>query len=92
MKFKFRADKDDLLIFIAFAIFLLYIVAIGVVNLSTFASTGELSGLNPFPAFGPDYILDTLGIYVLVLGGLFISVSSYFFEREKGIGFTTEKK
>ena len=30
--------------------------------------------------------------YFLTLGGLFISVSSYFFEREKGFGITTEKK
>ena len=92
MKFKFRADKDDLLIFILFAIFLLYIVALGVANLSSFSHNGELSGLNPLPAFTPDYFLDTLGLYVLCLGGLFISVSSYFFDREKGIGFTTEKK
>ena len=92
MKFKFRMDKDDLTIFIIFAIFLLYIVAIGIVNLTTFAQEGRLSGLNPFPAFSARYIFDTLVIYFLVLGGLFISVSSYFFEREKGFGFTTEKK
>ena len=92
MKFKFRVDKDDLTIFIIFAIFLLYIVAIGIVNLSTFAQYGRLSGFNPLPAFGSDYLIDTLILYVLCLGGLFISVGSYFFEREKGFGITTEKK
>ncbi len=92
MKFKFRADPEDLLMFIMFAIFLLYIVAIGVVNLSTFASEGHLYGLNPFPAFLPKYILSTLVLYLLALGGLFISVSSLFFEREKGFGITTDKK
>ena len=92
MKFKFRVDKDDLKIFIIFAIFLLYIVAIGIVNLSTFAQEGHLAGINPFPAFGPDYIMETLLIYLLCLGGLFISVNSYIFDSEKGFGFTTEKK
>ena len=63
MKFKLRVDPDDLLIFGVFALFLLYVVAIIVINLSTFAKTGKLFGLNPFPAFGPDYIFITLPIY-----------------------------
>ena len=92
MKFKLRVDSEDLIIFGIFAFFLLYIVAIGVVNIGTFADTGELSGLNPFPAFGPDFIFSTLSIYILALLGIFASVSSLFFEREKGVGLTTEKK
>lgn len=92
MKFKLRADKEDWLIFGGFALFLLYFIAIGVVNLATFAETGTLSGFNPFPAFSPKYISATLVLYFLVLGGIFISVSSYFFEREKGIGIATQKK
>ena len=92
MKFKFRADPEDWLIFIGFAIALLYLVAIAVVNLSSIASTGQLAGFNPFPAFGPDYIFATLMFYFLILAGLFLSVSSYFFEREKGFGITTDKK
>lgn len=92
MKFKFRADPEDLLMFVIFAIFLLYIVAIGVVNLSTFAIEGHLSGLNPFPAFSSEYIFSTIVFYILFLTGLFVSVSSIFFEREKGFGITTDKK
>lgn len=92
MKFKFRADPEDILIFVLFAIFLLYIVCIGVLNLSSFATEGYLFGLNPFPAFGPKYIAATLTFYFLALGGLLVSVSSYFFEREKGFGITTDKK
>ena len=92
MKFKFRADPDDLLIFGIFALFLLYVVALGVVNLHTFAAEGHLSGLNPLPAFGPDYFLSTIFIYFLALLGLFASVSSMFFEREKGFGISAEKK
>lgn len=92
MKLKFRADPEDLLIFGMFAVFLLYIVAIGVVNVHTFATEGHLSGLNPFPAFGPRYLFSTLFLYFLFLLGLFASVSSMFFEREKGFGITTDKK
>ena len=92
MKFKLRADKEDWLMFGAFALFLLYVVAIGVVNLATFAETGTLSGFNPFPAFSAKYISTTLVLYFLMLGGLFMSVSSYFFEREKGFGIATQKK
>ena len=92
MKFKFRADSEDLMIFIVFALFLLYIVAIAVANLHSFSAGEALTGLNPFPAFQPDYIFSTLFLYLLALLGLFASVSSMFFEREKGFGLTTDKK
>ncbi len=92
MKFKFRAEKEDILMFVIFAFFLLYIVAIGIVNLSSFAQTGQFSGLNPFPAFAPHYITATLTFYFIALIGLFVSVSSYFFDREKGFGIATQKK
>ena len=92
MKFKFRADGEDLTIFIIFAIFLLYIVAISVANVSSFSADGHLSGLNPLPAFAPDHIFSTIVLYLVALLGLFASVGSMFFEREKGFGLTTEKK
>ena len=92
MKFKFRADPDDLLIFILFALFLLYIVCIAVGNIHSFATAGHLSGLNPFPAFDPSCIGATIVLYILALLGLFISVNSLFFDREKGFGITTDKK
>ena len=92
MKFKFRIDAEDLLIFGMFALFLLYIVAISVANVHTFATEGELSGLNPFPAFAPNRILSTIALYLVALLGLFASVSSMIFDREKGFGFTTDKK
>ena len=72
MKLKFRADPEDLTIFGIFAVFLLYIVAIGVLNLNSFATEGYLHGLNPFPAFTPRFIAATLTFYVLVLVGLFV--------------------
>ena len=36
MKLKFRADPEDLTIFGIFAVFLLYVVAIGILNLNSF--------------------------------------------------------
>ncbi|MEG1495157.1 MAG: type IV secretory system conjugative DNA transfer family protein [Bacilli bacterium] len=91
MKLKFKADAQDVLIFIIFAIFLLYVVALGVLNLPNLALNGEFYGLNPLSAFEGDKIVTTLVFYLLALGGLFISVSSYFFDREKGFGFSTQK-
>ena len=92
MKLKFRADADDLLIFVIFAIFLLYVVALAVVNLNSFATQGHFAGLNPLPAFAPDLFFSTVVFYIVILLGLFASAGSMFFEREKGFGITTEKK
>ncbi len=91
MKLKFKADASDVVIFILFAIFLLYVVCLAVLNFPELAINGRFFGLNPFPAFAPDRILGTIVFYLLALGGIFMSVSSYFFEREKGFGFGTEK-
>ena len=92
MKFKFRADSQDVLIFVIFAIFLLYVVALGVINIPVLIGEGHFVGLNPLPAFSTDNITVTLVFFLLFLGGIFASVSSYFFEREEGFGFTTSKK
>ena len=92
MKLKFRADAEDLLIFVMFAIFLLYIVAVAVVNLNSFATQGHFAGLNPLPAFAPDLFFATIVFYIVILLALFASAGSMFFEREKGFGITTEKK
>lgn len=92
MKLKFRADPKDVIIFVIFAVFLLYLVAIAVVNLHTFSTEARLSGLNPLPAFAPNLLLPTICFYLLALVGTSMTVSSYFFEREKGFGYTSEKK
>ena len=94
MKLKFRADAEDLLIFVMFLIFLLYVIAIAVVNLNSLATSGDLGvlNLNPLPAFGPDLFFATIEFYIVILFAIFASTSSMFFEREKGFGITTEKK
>ena len=92
MKLKFRADAQDILIFVLFAIFLLYVVALGVVNIPTLAGEGHFAGLNPIPAFYPENITITIVFYILFLAGIFMAAGSYFFEMEKGFGVTTDKK
>ena len=86
MKFKFVASKRDVLRFLIFAGFLLYVVALGVLNIPSLASEGVFYGLNPLEAFSPEYLYYTLLFYFLALGGLFLSVNSYFFEVEEGVG------
>ncbi len=92
MKLKFRAEKKDIVIFVIFCFFLLYLVAIAVLNLHSFAVDGEIWGLNPIPAFYPEFILYTVVFFILTLVALMLACSSYFFEREEGFGITTELK
>jgi|GEM_PF-120009 len=92
MKLKFRADSKDIVIFVIFCVILLYLCAIAVLNLSEFSKYGIFFGLNPFPAFTSEYVFPTLVIFVFALAAIIMSVSSYFFDREKGIGISTDAK
>lgn len=92
MKLKLKAEASDVVIFILFSIFLLYVVCLGVLNFPELALNGHFYGLNPFPAFAPSRLLATLVIYFGMLGGIFATVSSYFFERESGFGFSIGEK
>ena len=83
---KFRVSKEDLIMFIAFCILLLYLCAIAVMNFVTFGAEGHLWGLNPFPAFSSKYIVVTLVLFFAALIMIFTSVSSYIFSKEKGPG------
>ena len=92
MKLKFRADPKDWLIFCLFAIFLLYFIAISVGNVISLVRGVELPGMNPIPAFEGDLFPVTMIIYLGMLIIIFTSVSSYFFDREKGLGFSAAPK
>ena len=87
MKFKITAESKDLYTFGIYAVVLLYLIALAVLNLPYLAAEGEFFGLNPFPAFAPDKIFATLVIYLVCLIGSFLSVQSHFFEFESGVGF-----
>ena len=92
MKLKVVADSKNVKLFIIYAIFLLYIVCIAVLNIPEIASTGSLYGDNiiqsllPFDALIGSRLPVTLMLYIFALGASFFSVQSYFFEFEKGVG------
>ena len=92
MKLKFKAEAKDVLYFVLFSIFLFYLIAVGVGNITSITSTGELVGLNPLPGLSPKNIFGTVVFFLFVIGVIAMLVSSYFFERERGFGFSREKK
>ena len=92
MKLKMRFDKNDMIKFGIYAVILFLMVAVLISNLIVFADSGEFAGLNFFIALSSEYITSTIVIFVLALGGLIFSCKSYFFEFDKGFGFTTQKK
>lgn len=92
MKLRFRADMKDILIFASFCVVLLYFSAITVLNISSMSSYSEIHGLNPLPAFGGEYILPTMVFFTVALIVIISSVTSYFFEMEKGVGVAVGKK
>ena len=85
---KIKVEKKDLIIFIAFCVFLLYLCAIGVLNASSIASEGRFYGFLPFKAFTSRYIGMTFFLFLAALVGIFLAVKSYIFDRDKGFGFT----
>lgn len=89
---KFRIDEKDLKIFGIFCILLLYLCAITILNVHSLTTSGSFYGILPFEAFTPKYIVMTLVLFFVIMLGVLFSVSSHIFEREKGFGFTTEKK
>ena len=92
MKFKLSADPEDWLIFVLMLIVMLYLVAIAVLNFSSLIGTGEFHGLNPIPAFtNTTYLMPTIVFYIVMVLVAFGSVNSYFFDRDKGVGITTQK-
>ena len=84
MKLKLRINSDDIGKLLIFAIVLLYLVAIAVINVGAFIHNTALPGLNPIPAFTSGYFAPTMVFYLIALIGILSSVSSSIFEREKG--------
>ncbi len=92
---KFKIEPKDLLIFCIYCILLLYLCAIAVLNVSSFAQEGKFYGLLPFKAFTGSYLPLTLFLFIASLVAIFASVSSYIFKREKGshgIGLIIKEK
>ena len=89
---KFKAEPKDALIFGLFCLFLLLVCSMVVVNAASLANTGEFYGLSLFAGFAPRYITATFVLFFLALIGIFGAVSSYFFDRESGFGFSFGSK
>jgi type IV secretory pathway TraG/TraD family ATPase VirD4 len=92
MKLKFKADMKDVIYFAIFCVFLLYVVALAVLNLSSFSRTGLFYGINPIEAFSSTYIVYTLSFFLLAFFAIIAIVKSYFFDREKRIGISADGK
>ena len=84
---KFNVSSKDFIMFVIFCIFLLLLCSLGVSNAINILNNGEFLGLNPFIGFGSKYIVATLFVFFFVLIAIFVSVSSYIFEKDKGPGF-----
>lgn len=83
---KFRISSKDLMMFVIYSIFLLILCSLAVLNLSSLLNEGKLYGINFFAGFFPPYLLPTLLVFFAVLVSIFLSVSSYIFDHEKGSG------
>ena len=92
MKLKFRAEAKDWALFGILCLVVLLVVAIAVSNLASIASGDGLSGINPLPAFSSNNILMTIVCFIVIISIIFTSVSSYFFDIEKGVGISTNAK
>ena len=92
MKLKFRAEPKDIIIFVIFIIFCFYIISIGVLNAFSILEDGTVHGMNPLPIFTSDKIILVIILFIAVLIFAVANVSSYFFEREKGVGVAVGKK
>lgn len=91
MKLKFRAEKKDVVAFGVVALFIFFLIAICVANVVSILNDGVPAGLNLFKLTGSSFAL-TFIIWLAVIGTVFGSTSSYFFEREKGFGYTDMPK
>ncbi len=91
MKLKFRAEAKDMIIFCIFAVVLFLLICIAVSNVGTFISDNTFSGLNILPAL-THYITITIVLFIIAIIAMFMSVQSWFIEREEGIGFQIGSK
>ena len=91
---KFKVEPKDFFLFVLYCILLFYLCAIAVLNFSSLSTDGTFYGLLPFKAFTPQFFPATLLLFIIALVGIFTSVSSYIFKKDKdgGIGLILKKK
>ena len=91
---KFKVEPKDFLLFVIYCVLLLYLCAIAVLNFTSLQVDGTFYGLLPFKAFTPKYFPATMLLFFASLVGIFVSVSSYIFKKDKdgGFGLLIKKK
>lgn len=92
MKLKFTAEPKDISYFLLFAVFLFYMIAVAIGNITSISSGGEAVWFNPLPGLSPENIFGTLIFFIIAIFAIISMVSSYFFDRESGFGISKEKK
>jgi phosphoglycerol transferase MdoB-like AlkP superfamily enzyme len=83
---KFRVSGKDLAIFGIFAVLLFYLCTLITGNIGYIGTNSEFYGLSPFLGL-TKYLGLTIVLFIGFLIAIFVSVSSYIFDRKKGIGF-----
>ena len=100
MKLKFRAEKKDVVAFLWGCLLLLIVVAMCVVNFYHSGADDERLFIDGnlhwtfafYKGFFPPYLGYTVLFWLVAIVALVASVSSKFYEREKGFGFAKGKK
>ena len=92
MKLKFRAEKKDFIAFFIVAIFVLIVIAVTISNVRSLIQEGVPTGLRIFSNMDAGSLTLTIITWLVVTGLVFGSSTSYFFERDKGFGFTDTPK
>jgi type IV secretion system protein VirD4 len=80
---KFKVDPKDWFLFCLYCLLLLYLCAIAVLNFSSLANEGTFYGILPFKAFVMPYLPVTIFVFFGMLVIIFVSVSSYIFDKDK---------
>ena len=92
MKLKFRAEKKDFIAFGIVAVFVLIVIAVTISNVRSLIQEGVPTGLRIFSNMDAGSFALTIIAWIVVTGLVFGSSTSYFFERDKGLGFTDTPK
>ena len=88
---KLRVAGKDLAIFGLFALLLFYLCTLITGNVGYLGSHGEFYGLSPVLGL-TKYLGLTIVLFLGFLVVIFLSVSSYIFDRKKGVGFEIGEK
>ena len=88
---KWRVSSKDLIIFIAFLLLLFYLCTLITGNIGYIGTHGEFYGLSPLLGLTKYFGLTFL-LFIIFIVAIFVSVSSYIFDRKKGVGFEIGEK